>query len=548
MFNKNFVKIKTDILVLGTGIAGLSTALKLAQKYKVTVVSKKEALETNTRYAQGGIASVTSLRDDFRSHVNDTLKAGAGLCHKEVVEKIVEDGPQVIRELVDYGVHFTKLTHNNTIEPSPYALGKEGGHSHRRILHAGDTTGNEIAKVLLTQAQKNPRISILENHTAIDLITTKKPKPTCLGAYILDAKKNKIITIQSKATILATGGAGKVYLYTSNPDIATGDGFAMAYRAGATLANLEFVQFHPTCLYNPGAWAKAASSHEKSFLVTEALRGEGGILKLKKNEKPFMHKYHPLKDLAPRDIVARAIDAEMKKSGDDFVLLDISHKDPAFIKNRFPNIYKTCLGLGIDMTKKPIPVVPAAHYFCGGVKTDLNAKTDIENLFAIGEAAFTGLHGANRLASNSLLEAVAMGDFCSRYLLTHPLKSPQVSIPHWKSPKKFLEEGVLIAQNWDEVRRLMWNYVGIVRSNHRLNWALQRIKILQEEINYYYAHHKLSVDLIELRNVAFVAEMIIRCALARHESRGLHYTTDYPKLSSKPKDTYLQKNKGVFLK
>ncbi|OGP07310.1 MAG: L-aspartate oxidase [Deltaproteobacteria bacterium GWA2_45_12] len=523
--------MKTDILIIGSGIAGLSCALKLAKDFDVTIVTKKEAMEANTRYAQGGIASVMASNDDFQSHISDTLTAGAGLCHENVVHQIVCDGPRLVDELVNWGVSFARR------ENQKFDLGREGGHSRRRVLHAGDLTGNELESVLLEQVKKSSRIQILEHHIAIDLITSKKlaetPSNECLGVYVLSIKENIIKTIVAKKTILASGGAGKVYLYTSNPDVATGDGMAMAYRAGATLANLEFVQFHPTCLYTP-------SLGPKNFLISEALRGEGAQLKLKDGSS-FMERHHPLKELAPRDIVARAIDFEMKKSGDDFIYLDISHKPSEFIKKRFSNIYTTCLKLGFDLTREPIPVVPAAHYFCGGVLTDLKGQSSLKNLYAIGETACTGLHGANRLASNSLLEAVAMADYASKDILTNTKEKILSDLPPWNPGKaKENKEEILITQNWDEIRRLMWNYVGIVRSNKRLTLAQKRMALLQEEIMDYYWSFKVTSNLIELRNLACMAELIIASALKRKESRGLHYNIDYPDpLESEKKDTII---------
>ncbi len=533
------MRITTDILIIGTGIAGLSLALKLADQFQVVMITKKEAMEANTRYAQGGIASVTSTDDRFESHVQDTLEAGAGLCNQAVVEKIVSDGPRLIEELVKLGVHFSRLENKN------FDLGMEGGHSERRILHAGDITGNELQSVLLKRVKSHTNIRVLEHQIGINLITdssSSNAQSTCLGVYALDTKKNQVTTCLARFTILATGGAGKVYLYTSNPDVATGDGMAMAYRAGAVMSNLEFVQFHPTCLYNPGGFVKTPGQTDrgKSFLLSEALRGEGAILK-RIDGKPFMDKYHPLKDLAPRDIVARAIDAEMKKKGDDHILLDLSHRDANFIKTRFPNIYSACLEFGFDLTRAPIPVVPAAHYFCGGIKTTLDGKTSIPGLYAIGETSCTGLHGANRLASNSLLEAVAMADYASTAIHAsfEDLKPPQTEIPAWDSAQATpTDEAVVISHNWDEIRRLMWNYVGIVRSDNRLKRAQSRIKLLKEEIREYYWNMLVTADLIELRNLADMADMIVTCALKRKESRGLHYNLDnLETLESEKKDT-----------
>lgn len=527
------MRLEADILIIGSGLAGLSAALKLADHYQILIVTKKEAMEANTRYAQGGIASVMSQSDNFESHIKDTLIAGDGLCNEEVVRKIIEDGPQLIHELIELGVQFSKN------EASEFDLGREGGHSERRVLHAGDMTGNELESVFLKRVKSHPQIRLLENHTAIDLI---KSENKCHGAYVFDQKENQIHTLLSKASIIASGGAGKVYLYTSNPDVATGDGIAMAYRAGAQIQNMEFVQFHPTCYYNPGAWSPQLGDVPKVFLISEAIRGEGGQLFLQ-NGKSFMENYDKRAELSSRDIVARAIDSEMKKNGDQFVYLDISHEEKDFIIKRFPKIYETCLLTGLDITKSPIPVVPAAHYFCGGIATDLNGRSSIKNLYAIGEAACTGLHGANRLASNSLLEALALADYASQDILKNLEKSQiNAKIQDWDPGKaRKSQEEVMISQNWDEVRRLMWNYVGIVRSDKRLKLALKRVTLLQDEIKDYYWQHLVHNNLIELRNLVCVSEIIIRSALQRKESRGLHYNKDYPQKSkSEIKNTFLQ--------
>lgn len=553
-----FMLIQSDILIIGSGIAGLSAALKLAKaSLNVTLITKKEAMEANTRYAQGGIASVMSGTDNFEAHIHDTLEAGAGLCNLSAVTKIVSDGPRLVGELIHLGVEFSKK------ENKQFDLGREGGHSERRILHAGDTTGNELERALLHQVKNNPHVKIFEYHAAIDLIPSLKfaknaSHNRCLGAYVQDIHQGTVHTFLAPVTILATGGAGKAYLYTSNPDIATGDGLAMAYRAGAGISNLEFVQFHPTCLYNPQAFVprvarddgtkgrgnEKISAQGGTFLISEAVRGEGGLLKLT-DGTCFMEKYHQLKDLAPRDIVARAIDFEMKKRGDNFVFLDISHLNSDFIKKRFPNIYKTCLEFGFDITRSPIPVVPAAHYFCGGISTDLEGRSDLEALYAIGECACTGLHGANRLASNSLLEAVAMADYASSSIIKNwsQFKNISFSAPPWNSGGATdSNDVVVLSHNWDEIRRVLWNYVGIVRSNKRLERALRRIQLLQEEIHDYYWNFVMTKDLIELRNLATVAELIIRQALARKESRGLHYNVDYPEtIEAQKKDTLLFK-------
>jgi L-aspartate oxidase len=517
---KNF-----DFLVLGSGIAGLSFALKVAPFGRVAIVTKKSRAESNTNYAQGGVAAVTSKEDSVEIHLRDTLQAGAGLCHEDAVRVIVTEGPARVAELISIGMQFTERENNGKRELD---LGREGGHSKRRILHAKDVTGREIERALLNAVANQPNIEIFENHFAIDLITTDKIRGRagqpasvnrCIGAYVLDKSNNTVDTFAARSVLLATGGCGKVYLYTTNPDIATGDGVAMAYRAGATIANMEFIQFHPTCLFHPKA---------KSFLISEAVRGEGGILK-NSNGVAFMDKYHPLKSLAPRDIVARAIDNEMKKSGADHVLLDITHKPAEFIKERFPNIYSTCLQFGIDITKDPIPVVPAAHYQCGGVLTNVNGQTDIAGLYAVGEAACTGLHGANRLASNSLLEALVCAHRAAGVLRETPDPVTTATIPAWQSGSaQNVDELVVINHNWDEIRRMMWDYVGIVRTNKRLQRARSRIANLREEIQDYYWDFIVNSDLLELRNIATVAELIIHSALARPESRGLHYNLDYP--------------------
>ena len=516
---KNF-----DFLVLGSGIAGLSYALKVAPLGRVAIVTKKSSAESNTNYAQGGIAAVTSKEDSVESHVRDTLAAGAGLCHEDVVRAIVEQGPARIAELIEMGMKFSEREIAGGRELD---LGREGGHSKRRILHAQDVTGREIERALLNAAAAQPNIEMFEDHFAIDLITTQKlgqlfdPRPNrCLGAYVFDKKAGRVETFAAGTVLLATGGCGKVYLYTTNPDIATGDGVAMAYRAGAAVANLEFVQFHPTCLYHPKA---------KSFLISEAVRGEGAVLKDGAGVE-FMDAYHPLKSLAPRDIVARAIDREMKKSGADCVFLDITQKPARFLIERFPNIYSTCLSYGIDMTKEPIPVVPAAHYQCGGVLTTVDGRTEIPGLYAVGEVACTVLHGANRLASNSLLEALVCAHGAARCAAQDPAPGGGAAIPDWHSGNAHdADELVVVSHNWDEIRRLMWDYVGIVRTNKRLRRARSRIANLREEIQEYYWDFTVNSDLLELRNIATVAELIITSAMERPESRGLHFNLDYPK-------------------
>ena len=515
------MKIITDFLVIGSGIAGLSYALKVADHGTVALVTKRDIDVTATQLAQGGIASVFSDQDSFAEHAEDTMVAGAYLSDPEIVDLVVSSGPPAVRDLIDWGVQFSRNTDDK------YYLTREGGHSHRRILHAKDATGREIERALVEMALKHPNITLYQDHIAVDLITEAKvlheplKQNRCLGAYILDKSNHEVNAFGARFTVLATGGAGKVYLYTCNPDIATGDGVAIGWRAGADVANMEFMQFHPTTLYHP---------HAKSFLISEAVRGEGGILK-RADGYAFMVDYHHLKDLAPRDIVARAIDSEMKKSGDNSVFLDITHKGADFIKHHFPMIYETCLSYGIDMTKEPIPVVPATHYLCGGLRSDKDGETNINNLFAIGEVACTGLHGANRLASNSLLEGVVFAkraaDLCLSRLDEECPQNPP--IPQWDCGNaRDSDEEVIVAHNWDEIRRCMWSYVGIVRSDKRLQRAMNRIELIQKEIDEYYWDFKLTSDLIELRNITTVARLIVQSALSRHESRGLHYTIDHP--------------------
>ncbi len=520
---KQSSRFESDFLVIGGGIAGLMFALQASEVGTVTVLTKAASSEANTAYAQGGIASVWSVDDSFESHIEDTLNAGAGLCDRNAVETIVREGPAAVRELIRLGTQFSRIEAGGEDE---YDLGREGGHSHRRVLHAQDLTGREIMRALGEAAAARENIRVLENHVAVNLLikkdrTTGKPK-SCWGVYALDRDTNRVNKIVTRATMLATGGAGKVYLYTTNPDIASGDGVAMAYRAGAPIGNMEFIQFHPTCLYHPAA---------KSFLISEALRGEGAILRLP-DGAPFMKKYDAAAELAPRDIVARAIDAEMKRLGLDNVYLDLSHKPADFIRNRFPNIYARCLSYGIDMTTQPIPVVPAAHYMCGGVMTDLNARTPIERLYAAGEVAMTGLHGANRLASNSLLEAAVMGHRGALAAHREIEDSPDGTVPdfaEWETGRAIKsEERVMVTQSWDEIRRMMWNYVGIVRSDRRLARAKSRLALLNEEIHSYYWDYLLDSDLIELRNLVNVAELIVSSASMRKESRGLNYNLDHP--------------------
>lgn len=512
--------IEADVLVIGSGLAGLYFALLAAESATVAVVTKKRARESNTNYAQGGIASVLDPDDSLELHVEDTLRAGAGLCREEIVRLVVGEGPRLVRRLAEMGVPFAK-------KQARFDLGREGGHSRRRIVHALDQTGRAVEETLMDHARRHPRIRVLENHLAVDLVTYGKVTgrrergDPVLGAYVLDSRSGRVEAVRARVTVLATGGAGKVYLYTTNPDVATGDGIAAAYRAGATVGNLEFVQFHPTCLYHPRA---------KAFLISEAVRGEGAVLTTLDGQ-PFMQRYDRAKSLAPRDVVARAIDAEMKRRGDKHVLLDTSPIAPARFRARFPHITERCRALGIDPTREPIPVVPAAHYMCGGVKADRDGRTTLKHLYACGEVALTGLHGANRLASNSLLEALVFAERAAfavrRELAT--ARFPRASIPPW-SPGRAREnrEWVTLDNTWDAVRRLMWDYVGIVRTTERLRLARRRLRLLRQEIDEHYWRYLLSPDLVELRNIALVGELIVRCALRRHESRGLHYTLDFP--------------------
>ncbi len=531
---KNQNQENYDVLIIGGGAAGLSLALHLAPLARIALVTKGPLTEGATLYAQGGISAVLDKSDSVASHVKDTLDAGAGLCDENIVRFVVEHGREAVQWLIDHGVPFTQQTlPDGTID---YHLTREGGHSHRRVIHAADATGRAVEITLEQQVRHHANISLFEHHIAIDLITGSKlglDTERCLGAYILDRTAHHIHALSARFVVLATGGAGKVYLYTSNPDVATGDGIAMAWRAGCRVANMEFIQFHPTCLYH---------SEAKSFLITEAVRGEGGRLLLP-DGTPFMHKFDSRGELAPRDIVARAIDYEMKRVGCEYVLLDISHKPADFIKRHFPTVYTRCLELGYDMTKEPIPVVPAAHYTCGGVMTDMFGQTDVKGLYAIGETAFTGLHGANRMASNSLLEclvfAKAASEDIAAQLATAPLPPP---LPAWdESRVTDSDEEVVVAHNWDELRRFMWDYVGVVRTDKRLERAKRRIDLLFSEIAEYYGNFRVTNDLIELRNLALVADLIIRSAMLRKESRGLHYTLDYPQPdnSKSPANTVL---------
>ena len=523
--------LDTDYLVIGGGLAGLTAALKLSAGGRVLVVTKMALAESNSGYAQGGIACVMDPKDSFASHVADTLQAGAGLCHPDVVAAIVNAAPARVHELERMGMVFERRAG----QTDEYDLGQEGGHTHRRVLHAGDFTGQEIIKVLMARCARARRIALRTDLMAMDLMVTGGARRRCAGAWFLDRVAGRQLAIRARATVLATGGAGKVYLYTSNPDVATGDGIAMAWRAGLPVMNLEFVQFHPTCLYHPTA---------KSFLISEAVRGEGGVLKNRAGE-PFMERYDPRASLAPRDIVARAIDREMKIRGDPFVLLDITQHSAKFLRRRFPNIYARCLQYGINMAREPIPVVPAAHYFCGGVAADVHGVTALPGLYACGEAACTGLHGANRLASNSLLEALVCGHQAAGAILQSGLAAPPARLPD--PPDGSLggaargDEAVVITHNWEAVRKTMWDYVGIVRTTARLKRALAHIQLHQREIRQYYRSHRLTSDLLELRNIADVAELVIRSALQRHESRGLHYILDYPAPDDArpPRDTRL---------
>jgi len=521
------LKFKTDFLIIGSGISGLSLALylsKLVPKVKLLLITKESLHESSTYHAQGGIACVWNNNDSFEKHVQDTLIAGDGLCNETVVRNIINKAPDRINDLIDLGINFTRN------ENGEYDLGKEGGHSERRILHVNDQTGQSVEQILIEHVKKLNNIEIRENWCAVNLYV-KNLK--CHGAYILEQDSEEIHNIAAKATILATGGAGKIYLYTTNPDIISGDGIAMAYRAGAMISNLEFYQFHPTCLYHPYA---------KSFLITEAMRGEGAILKdIRGNE--FMENYHPQKDLAPRDIVSRAIDAELKKSGDDYVYLDIaSYRDSTFIKDHYPGIYEKCLEFNIDITKELIPIVPAAHYCCGGVVAGIDGTTEIKNLFVIGEAACTGFHGSNRLASNSLLEGLVSAYECASYFSKHISELKIKDFPEWEPGNAVpSSEAVVITQNWDEIRTLMQNFVGIVRSDMRLKRALKRMNIFSEEIDYYYWNYKVEKNLVELRNLSMVAELLIRCALSRKESRGTHFNQNHPHKLELARNSYIKR-------
>ena len=525
-----------DVAIVGSGLAGLSVALHLADHRKVVVISKRALRDGASDWAQGGIAAVLDSADSYDQHVNDTLIAGAGLCDEGATRAIVEQGRAAIEWLIEQGVPFTR---DDDAEMG-FHLTREGGHSQRRIIHSADATGHAVQVTLEEQVRRHPSITLLENHYAIDLITSDKVgvdngTPHCMGLYVQDVTTGQVQTIAADQTVLATGGAGKVYLYTTNPDTATGDGIAMAWRAGCRVANMEFIQFHPTCLYHPYA---------KSFLITEAVRGEGGLLKLPAAAgaaagQRFMLSHDERAELAPRDIVARAIDFEMKKRGLDYVELDISHQPADFLKEHFPTIYARCLELGIDITKQPIPIVPATHYTCGGIVTDLSGRTDLPGLYAVGETAYTGLHGANRLASNSLLECVVLGRAAAQHIELQA-KPKQATLPAWdESRVTNADEEVVITQNWDELRRFMWNFVGIVRTTKRLERAQHRLAVLKEEIDEYYANFRITRDLLELRNLVEVASLIVRSAKSRRESRGLHYSLDYPDTLPKALPTVL---------
>jgi L-aspartate oxidase len=512
-----------DFVILGSGVAGLTLSLKLARHGSVAVITKRRPNDSNTARAQGGVASVTSPEDSFELHIEDTLVAGAGLCDREAVRMIITEGPAAVRELMEIGVHFDERVLDGGLKELD--LGREGGHSKRRVLHYQDATGKEIEQRLLDAVALVKNVDLLDNHTGVDLITTGKlgftTEDRVVGVYVLDEASGKVETIRSDRVVLATGGCGKVYLYTTNPNIATGDGVAMAWRAGAAVANMEFIQFHPTCLFHP---------ETKSFLISEAIRGEGGKL-IDKTGREFMAKYDKRGALAPRDIVARAIDAEMKRTGAKCMYIDITHKPAEFVKERFPTIYETCLKLGIDITKEPIPIVPAAHYQCGGVKTDMDGATTLRGLFAVGEVGCTGLHGANRLASNSLLEALVMARRSANALIRPKYSKyhQEFELPEWRpGHAQDVDEVVVIYHNWDEIRRLMWDYVGIVRTNKRLQRASTRLRNLHREIQEFYWDFKLTTELLELRNLCTVASLIVDSALARKESRGLHFTLDYP--------------------
>ena len=520
---------KFDVLIIGSGLAGQSAALRLAEQRKVVLVSKRSLEDSASGWAQGGIAAVLDSQDSIEAHIRDTLIAGAWLNDEKATRFVVENGRRAIEWLIEQGVPFTK-------DASGYHLTREGGHSARRVIHVADATGFAVQDTLTRKVRNHPNITILEDHIAIDLITGDKlgtGEQRCYGAYVLNNRTGEVITLGAPNTLLATGGAGKVYLYTTNPDTSTGDGIAMAYRAGCRVANMEFIQFHPTCLYHPQA---------KSFLISEAVRGEGGLLRLPDGTR-FMLEHDERAELAPRDVVARAIDFEMKKRGLDCVFLDISHKGEEFIRAHFPNIHARCLELGIDITQDPIPVVPAAHYTCGGIVSDLSGRTDVAGLYVAGEASCTGLHGANRLASNSLLECLVFAEAAVSDMLKQTPSAPP-SLPSWdESRVTDADEEVVISHNWEELRRFMWDYVGIVRTTKRLKRAHHRIRLLMREIDEFYANFRVSHDLIELRNLVVTADLIVRCAMQRKESRGLHFSRDYPDTAKSARDTVLKRRR-----
>ncbi|MDM8544936.1 L-aspartate oxidase [Candidatus Venteria ishoeyi] len=539
MPNQHANQYEYDVLIIGSGAAGLSLALELAPQARVALLSKCTLHSGSTQYAQGGISAVLNANDSIQSHVDDTLNAGAGLCDPDIVHYTVSQGAERIQWLIQQGMEFTRNDNRSDSGESEYHLTREGGHSHRRVIHAEDATGAALADSLTEQVLENNNIDVFERHLVIDLIVHNKQGPgqrRCEGAYVLDRDADHVKTFAARFVVLASGGAGKVYLYTSNPDEATGDGIAMAWRAGCRIANMEFIQFHPTCLYHPAA---------KSFLISEAVRGEGGKLLLPDGSQ-FMSDFDPRGELAPRDIVARAIDHEMKRLGSDYVFLDISHRPADFITRHFPNIYARCLEYGYDMTTQPIPVVPAAHYTCGGIVIDRNGQTDIHNLFAVGEVSFTGLHGANRMASNSLLECLVFAHAAAGKIQSLLPDSPAVGwqVPWDESRVTDSDEEVVVSHNWEELRRFMWDYVGIVRTTKRLQRAQRRIDLLHNEINEYYRNFRVSNDLIELRNLVLVADLIIRSALQRTESRGLHYTLDYPEPAPLAHNTVLIPESG----
>ena len=517
-----------DVLIIGSGLAGLTLALHLAPSRKVGLVTKRQLLDGASSWAQGGIAAVLASDDTPESHIRDTQIAGAGLCDEGVTRYVIERGRACIDWLIGQGVPFTPEAGNEF----PYHLTREGGHSHRRVIHVADATGQAVQTTLEAKVRAHPGIELLEQHIAIDLITGAKlglSDNRCYGCYVLDTAGARVKTLSASNVVLAAGGAGKVYLYTTNPDTSTGDGIAMGWRAGCRVADMEFIQFHPTCLYH---------AHAKPFLITEAVRGEGGFLRLPDGTR-FMPAHDERAELAPRDIVARAIDFEMKKHGLDCVYLDITHKPAAFITEHFPNIHEHCKALGIDITRQPIPVVPAAHYTCGGIMVDAQGRTDIPGVYAIGESSCTGLHGANRLASNSLLECLVYGMAAARDILEQPA-APSPVLPEWdESRVTDADEEIVISHNWDELRRFMWDYVGIVRTNKRLERALHRIRLLQDEINDYYRNFRVTNDLLELRNLVLTAELIVRSAMMRHESRGLHFSRDYPDTLPQARHTVL---------